>query len=249
MSTSETGHAKSVANFETLINYCNGYGAAYKPSSPGIMMESLNSLLASAKTCLEIVATAKAGYDHTTNAREIAFKPLSKLCTRVINALDACGASKEKMDDARSIINKLQGRGTGKKEKSTTPDPNQPASQSTRHVTTSHRSFDSQINNLGNLIQLLLTESNYKPNEPELSISSLSTLLIALQSANLEAKITTTNLSNARIERDNILYLSNNSLCETAADVKKYVKSAFGADNPKYRQISKIAFPSIPTTV
>ena len=31
-STSETGHAKNVANFEDLISFCNGYGATYNPS-------------------------------------------------------------------------------------------------------------------------------------------------------------------------------------------------------------------------
>ncbi len=30
-STSETGHAINVANFEDLISYCIGYGGSYNP--------------------------------------------------------------------------------------------------------------------------------------------------------------------------------------------------------------------------
>jgi len=35
-STSETGHAKNVANFEDLISFCTGYGTAYNPSKAAI---------------------------------------------------------------------------------------------------------------------------------------------------------------------------------------------------------------------
>ena len=31
-STSETGHAKNVANFEDLISFVTGYGATYNPT-------------------------------------------------------------------------------------------------------------------------------------------------------------------------------------------------------------------------
>lgn len=31
-STSETGHAKNVANFSTLISFCTAYGTKYNPS-------------------------------------------------------------------------------------------------------------------------------------------------------------------------------------------------------------------------
>ena len=35
-STTETGHAKNVANFEDLISFCTGYGASYNPSKAAI---------------------------------------------------------------------------------------------------------------------------------------------------------------------------------------------------------------------
>ena len=40
---SETGHAKNVANFETMITNCRGFGEAYNPSSNDIKIASMAS--------------------------------------------------------------------------------------------------------------------------------------------------------------------------------------------------------------
>jgi hypothetical protein len=48
-STSETGHAKNVANFETLISFCAGYGATYNPSKANLKVPALQTQLASCK--------------------------------------------------------------------------------------------------------------------------------------------------------------------------------------------------------
>lgn len=52
----ETGHAKNVANFEQLINYCIGYGTAFNPSKAAIKIPALQTLLANAKQSLTNVA-------------------------------------------------------------------------------------------------------------------------------------------------------------------------------------------------
>jgi hypothetical protein len=74
-STSETGHAKNVANFEELIGFCNGYGAAYNPSKALIKITALQTLLTGAQGALAAVKSAKTEFDNTTNDREIAFSP------------------------------------------------------------------------------------------------------------------------------------------------------------------------------
>ena len=42
-STTETGHAKNVANFEDLISFCTGYGAPYNPSKASIKLAALGT--------------------------------------------------------------------------------------------------------------------------------------------------------------------------------------------------------------
>jgi len=43
-STSETGHAKNVSNFDDLISFVTGYGTAYNPSKASIKLTALQSL-------------------------------------------------------------------------------------------------------------------------------------------------------------------------------------------------------------
>ncbi len=43
-STSETGHAKNLATFKTIVNFfCQGYGAAYNPATEQIKLEISSS--------------------------------------------------------------------------------------------------------------------------------------------------------------------------------------------------------------
>lgn len=88
-STSETGHAKNVANFEDLSPFCNGYGAAYNPSKAALTITELNKLQTNAKASLQQAKTTKTSFDNATNARQLAFKDLKPLATKVVNAL-AC---------------------------------------------------------------------------------------------------------------------------------------------------------------
>ena len=88
-STSETGHAKNVANFEDLISFCTGYGVTYNPSKVAIKLPGLATVLTNSNAALQVVKVAKAAYDNATNARELAFKPLKPLSTKIVNALAA----------------------------------------------------------------------------------------------------------------------------------------------------------------
>jgi len=45
----ETGHAKNIANFSTLISFVQGYGAAYDPSNAAIELTALQAKLAASK--------------------------------------------------------------------------------------------------------------------------------------------------------------------------------------------------------
>jgi len=86
-STSETGHAKNVANFETLISSVTAFGATYNPSKDTLKPAALQTLLTAAKTSLNTVNVAQSVYSNAVAGREFAFAPLSKLFTRVNNAL------------------------------------------------------------------------------------------------------------------------------------------------------------------
>ena len=49
-------------------------------------------------------------------------------------------------------------------------------------------------------------------------------------------------LNNKLIERDQILYADGTGLYTIAQNVKKYVKSLYGATSPEYKNVSGIEF-------
>ena len=235
----ETGHAKNVANFEVEISYCSGYGAAYNPTKPSLSIASLNTLLTNAKSSLTALNAIIPPWTNAINARELAFDPLSKLVTRVIAALDASDVDELIVKDAKTIARKIQGR----RAQPAQPDnPETPEDESLESISASQMSFDNRVENFESLIQLLAAQPNYAPNETDLTVASLNTMLADLRQKNTDVIDTFTPVNNARIARDGILYADDSGLFDIAAEVKKYVKSVFGASSIEFKQISSLKF-------
>jgi hypothetical protein len=242
-STSETGHAKNVANFEDLISFCTGYGASYNPSKVAIQLAALGTLHTNAQTSLSGVTTSKTAFGNATNARQAAFDPLKKLCTKIVNALDATDATDKLVKDAKTINNKIQGKRSGEKPKPPVAGATDAAEDKT--ISVSQQSYDSLIENFTKLIDLVSSEPTYTPNETELQVSTLATTLGNLKTTNTAVITSYTNYSNSRITRNSILYGATSGLVDIAGDVKKYVKSVFGATSPQFKQVSKLEFKKV----
>ncbi len=86
-STSETGHAKNAANLQSLIASVIGYGAAYNPSKASLKLPALQVLDTNCNNAVKAVNAAFPAYAQAIADRETAFVPLSKMTTRVLNAL------------------------------------------------------------------------------------------------------------------------------------------------------------------
>ena len=211
-STSETGHAKNVANFEDLISFCTGYGTAYNPSKAAIQIPSLQALRTTAQNDLANLTTVNSIFINATNARQAAFNPLKPLATRIINALDATEASDRLVADARTINRKIQGSRSGKLTKADAGIVDNEPTETTRNISVSQQSYDSLIENFKKLIELVASEPSYAPNEPELQVTTLTAQAADLEAKNTAVIDTTTNLSNARIARNKTLYNKDTGL-------------------------------------
>jgi hypothetical protein len=238
-STSETGHAKNVANFQDLISFCTAYGATYNPSKTALTIASLQTQLANAQATLQTVKTTQTAFNNATNSRMVAFKPLKALSTKIINALDATDALPETVKDAKTINRKLQGQRATPKAQKTSSDANAVVEKT---ISTSQQSYDQQVEHYAKLIELLNSDSNYKPNETDLTVAANQTKLDELKAANIAVIDSYTNFSNSRINRNTSLYNPLTGIVNTALDVKKYVKSVFGATSPQFKQISGLEF-------
>ena len=170
-----------------------------------------------------------------------AFKPLKSLATKIINALDATDASAETVKDARTINRKIQGQRATPKTVSSSPAA-QVEGAADKTISASQQSYDQQIEHFAKLVELLSSDSNYKPNEADLTVAANQTKLAALKAANTDVVKTYTNWSNSRIARTNALYNPLTGLVNTALDVKKYIKSIFGALSPQFKLVSKLEF-------
>lgn len=242
----ETGHAKNISNFEDLISFCIAYGTIYNPANINISITALQAKHSAALADIQAVKSAKTALDNATNLREMTFAPCRVLATRVINALSAVSPSKLTIEDAKTINRKIQGKRSKaiKKEKPSDvpPSPDELTEVPNNTISASQQSYDSLIDHFAKLIETLSAEPLYVPNETDLSVTGLTTLLTNMKNANTGVINATTAYSNARIARDKTLYDASTGLVNTALDLKKYIKSIFGSASPEYKQVSKIKF-------
>ncbi|MCL5029979.1 MAG: hypothetical protein M1480_13280 [Bacteroidetes bacterium] len=140
MAATETGHAKNVANFEDLISFCTGYGASYNPNKPTIQLTALNTLYTTAVGTLTAVNTAYTPWSNAVGAREIVFEPLSKLVTRVVNALEASDVPKQAASNAKTFARKLQGESATPKNDPPPADAVAPTEETSNNVSASQMS-------------------------------------------------------------------------------------------------------------
>ena len=244
-STSETGHAKNVANFDELISFVTGYGTDYNPSKASISLSALQTLSTSAKNVLDAVNSALPEYSNAVAAREVAFAPLNKLITRVVNALKATDTTDQVDQNAITFARKIQGTRATVKRKAGEKNTLAAVGKEVVEISSSQMSYDSRLDNFDKLIKLLTSVTLYVPNEADLKVSALSALYNDLLAKNSAVVAASTPLSNARILRNEVLYKANTGLVDITLDTKTYIKSLYGATSPQYRQVSKLEFKSV----
>jgi len=87
-----------------------------------------------------------------------------------------------------------------------------------------------------NLFNFCHHRQAYTPNETDLKVTALTTLIADMRTKNTAVINAYTPLSNTRISRNNVLYTTGTGLVDIAGEVKKYVKSVFGATSPQFNK-------------
>lgn len=235
--TYETGHAKNVANFQKLIEFVTDYGTSYNPAKKSLKLTRLIDLQTEAIESLKEVIAKNTLYNNAVNSRITEFSNLKTLSTRLVNALQSTDATPETIKNANGFNKKIQGKRSSKPE--TTTDPDAPAPQ---NISTSQLSYDQVIQHFTGLKSVLENESSYAPNEVDLQVATLEIKISNMTSKNSAVSKAYTRVSNARIARDKIIYEGQDAILETAGEVKKYVRSVFGADSPQVKQVTALRF-------
>ena len=234
-STSEVGHAKNVANLQKLTEQVTVY-TLYNPPVDNLKVANLTALYTTASTKLSEVEDKRNSNKNAITLRQSAFENLKSTCTKIINHLEILGLPQGTIDQAKSLNRLIQG---GQKKTTTPPEEGK---EEVKTASTSRQSYTQQAENFGILLQLLGTISAYNPNEDDLKLATLNTYKESLMSATQSVDQTEAELNNKLIERDNILYADGTGLYTIAQNVKKYVKSIYGATSPEYTNVSSIEF-------
>ena len=107
---SDASLAKNVTNFETLISIVTSLGATYNPSKDSLKLPALQTLLTAANESTITFKDAESARSTAVDNRQLAFEPISRLFTRVNNALKASNSTVQADETARTIFRKLQGK-------------------------------------------------------------------------------------------------------------------------------------------
>ena len=236
-STSEVGHAKNVANLQKLTEQIKVY-TLYNPPVENIKIANLQTLYSDASSILNQVEDKRNANKNAITLRQTAFENLKPTATKIINHLGILGLSQGTIDQAKSLNRLIQG---GQKKETTPPEEGK---EKQKTVSTSRQSYTQMAENFGILLQLLGTIPTYNPNEDDLKLANLETYKNSLVDSTQSVDQTEAELNNKLIERDQLLYKDGTGLYSIAQNVKKYVKSLYGATSLEYTNVSSIEFTS-----
>ncbi len=232
-SSSETGHAKNIANLLALNEVNGGFGTSYAPSNPLLALEAMIEQHTFCADKQSEVNTQSGIFKPLVNARIIEFKTLKPLVRKVRSAAKTCGGSDEWVADVNTLVTKV----LGERASAATPVPGDPAGTSA-----SQQSFDNTVNNFQALIAVLTNEPLYAPNEVPLKIVTLTAKHVSMNTKNNAVKAGVVPYNNSIIARNIALYTTKTGLCDVGQNSKEYVRSTFGFSSPQFKLVVKFKF-------
>ncbi len=240
----ETGHAKNVANLQKLIEQITTY-SDYNPSIDNLKIPAVTILYDTSLASLNNVINKRNANKNAIHLRQELNEGLKSKVTRVINQLDVLNLTDGIFDQAKSLNRLIQGnRKTAKIIETNEDEFDEEENETKETKSTSRQSYTETAENLNKLLQLIETVETYNPNIEDLKLVNLKTYQDDLVKATKEVNKTEAELNTEFINRNKLLYNEENGLYEIAQNVKKYVKSVYGAKSPEYSNVSKIRFTS-----
>ena len=239
---SDINHAKNVTNFETLISVVVSLGATYNPSKDSLKLPALQTLHSAATDSMTALKNAESATATAVDTRELAFKSIGSLFTRINNALKASNSTVQADDTAKSIFRKLHGKRASAK---LTEDQKAVLLAEGKEVnqnSNSQMGYDDRVENFESLISFLQTVPEYNPNEEELKITTLQALLSDLKAKNISVMQNRIAEDTVRGLRKSVQNTPLTGLVDIANDVKSYIKSVFGVNSTQYKLVSKLRF-------
>ncbi len=238
---SESGDMKLLGNFRKLIDLVSA-DPAYNPANPNITVTALETLYTSGQSVSTNVNTAAAPYKIAVNDRQAKFEDVPRRIGSAFRMAKASGADKAVLDDLESSRRKLKSQRKSKASSEAVNASESDDAPASATRSTSQMSYDNQVGNVESFLALLSNLASYNPNENELKLVALQAFLGELKAANDAVSSSSVPLSQARGNRDQVLYTGPSSVVDIALLVKAYVSAALGTQSQLYRQIKGLKF-------
>jgi hypothetical protein len=236
----ETGHTKNVANFETVTIILAALGTIYSPKQALIMLAALQTKLTEAKSTLDTVNTAEAAKTIKTDEVQAEFDGLYKYVVNIKRTAEVELNDAAFTADLQAIVGRFnsESRKTGVPDDPLTPN----VDESRTPLSTSQRSRDNQIAHLADILALLRTRPDYKPDDVQYKIETIEAKLDALTAKNNAARNAEAALGNALDARDAILYNDETGIIKLVKLIKTQLALKPGKTSAAYQQISALEF-------
>ncbi|MET3536462.1 hypothetical protein [Chryseobacterium limigenitum] len=233
-STSETGHNKNIANFNTVYQILEEMGALYSPTNSKIKLSNLDPIRNSLQTVITELNAKQPVYKNAVAARETAIEPLGKLMTKALNYAKSLDISVTDKENIAAQAKKIRGDQKAKKVSAVTT--------TVESISTSQMSYDNRIANLRAFTDQLESYAKYSPNEAEIQITHLKAFHSNLTNLSNTVNVAGNALITARKNRDEILYKNSINVIQLVKDIKAYLKSLGETGKPYYNAVVKLKF-------
>lgn len=232
-------HVKNVQAFGKLTGICTGYGGQYNPGKQNLQVKAMATLTSKAQQAMVGVNEAKGLYDIATNNRVTGFYGLRKLSSSVIALLKMSGAHELTVNDA--VINNRKIWGSRKANRKANAeilaDP-----EKRRSTFLYNQDYASIANYFAKVVETVSNEPLYQPNEPYMTVAGLQKKVEDLYKLNKAVTAAEIGLKQAKRNRDELYYLVDGNLFDTALNAKLYVRGIFGFQSSQHLEVRTLRF-------
>ncbi len=235
-------HVKNMQAFGKLTGICTGYGGQYNPGQQNLQVDAMTTLMISAQQVMDACNEAQALYDQVTNARERGFYGLRRLSSSVCLVLKSSGVDPGTVADAYALNRRIWGARKAKRKENAAAM----AAGEKPKVFVYGLDFASVANHFARLVELVIAEPTYGPNEDHLSVEGLQKKLGNLLKLNAAVTQAEIRLTQARRERNLVFYQMEGNLVSTAMASKQYIRGVFGFQSSQHQEVSQLRFNKPP---
>ena len=237
----ETGHAKLLEALDSLIAAAQTLDQVRLNPPADLTVTALQARHANGLTLQNNVGNARADWRTVALKRAEDIEKFAPLAVEAVAALEARGASKETIKDARSYVRKLHGKRAKPK---TGDNPETPElDESEKGVSASQQSAAAQLTTMHELIDFLEAQPLYDEiRKPKLTIAEMRTFVDGTQTDHTASITAAATLTTARNERNKDFYLNDDNICDLAKRYKALVKGEYGANSTEFKMVNEINF-------